>query len=492
MPWLFFSNSSMLRRTLSDGSVPDAVLSRALLCVERAAVTDGVPFVLDDRGRYDTTLNRFFRTCPTMGLRSANSLKAYAFDIVTWQRFLIERRDGKELWRADRDDLAAFHASLRRSAVPYRIAASSWNRMVASLQKLYDWAVEDGLMAASPFGRELTMRRVRGGPRLAPMRIVRAREPAARSSDLRFLDMPHYVLFREVGLRGRRDDDTDDAAWRGRHGERNALFAELLVTTGLRLEEATSLLTLELPPTSRENSGAAQRSIAFRLPASVAKGRKSREIRLSHRWLRRLRDYIDLERPNAIDHRRAHDPRASNDGVVVILNHDRERLLIAQERGQPIWVRMDRLSPAERRYLVMDTDNGRPAALWLNESGRPMTPAAWEAVFRRAGVRCRALGIDIEVTPRALRHTFATHMLAMLIRAQIGSTSRGHVDEASGAAVYRRMIGDPLQKLQRLMGHASLTSTYQYLDTLEESRALVEAAAEQWMSAVEVPPEPRA
>jgi hypothetical protein len=125
MPWLFFSNSSMLRRTLSDGSVPDAVLSRALLSIERAAITDGVPFVLDDKGRYDTALNRFLRTSPTMGLRSANSLRAYAFDIVTWQRFLIERRDGKELWRADRDDLAAFHASLRRSAVPYRIAASS-------------------------------------------------------------------------------------------------------------------------------------------------------------------------------------------------------------------------------------------------------------------------------------------------------------------------------------------------------------------------------
>jgi hypothetical protein len=192
------SPTADLQRRLSDGSVPDAVLSRALLCVERVAVTGSVPFVLDDKGRYDTALNRFFRTCPTMGSRSANSLKAYAFDIVTWQRFLIELRDSKELWCADRDDIAAFHASLRRSAVPYRIAASSWSRMVASLQKLYDWAVEDGLMAASPFGRELTVRRVRGGPRLAPVRIVRAREPAARSSDLRFLDMPHYVLFRKL------------------------------------------------------------------------------------------------------------------------------------------------------------------------------------------------------------------------------------------------------------------------------------------------------
>jgi integrase len=42
--------------------------------------------------------------------------------------------------------------------------------------------------------------------------------------------------------------------------------------------------------------------------------------------------------------------------------------------------------------------------LWLNEAGRPMTSAAWAAVFRRASMRCRALGIDLDVTPHALRH----------------------------------------------------------------------------------------
>ena len=42
------------------------------------------------------------------------------------------------------------------------------------------------------------------------------------------------------------------------------------------------------------------------------------------------------------------------------------------------------------------------------------------------------------------------------------------------------MIGDPLQKLQRLLGHSSITSTYIYLDSLEESRSLVDAAALRW------------
>ena len=76
-----------------------------------------------------------------------------------------------------------------------------------------------------------------------------------------------------------------------------------------------------------------------------------------------------------------------------------------------------------------------------------------------------------------LRHTFAVHMLSLLIRAQIGAVLAPH--DHHGAA-YRRIIGDPLQKLQRLLGHSSITSTYIYLDCLEESRALVDAAAARW------------
>ncbi|MER8788334.1 hypothetical protein NKH71_10790 [Mesorhizobium sp. M0983] len=127
-------------------------------------------------------------------------------------------------------------------------------------------------------------------------------------------------------------------------------------------------------------------------------------------------------------------------------------------------------------------------ALWLNEAGRPMTPAAWSVVFRRASARCCALGLDLRVGPHALRHTFAVHMLSMLIREQIGSVLSDGPPDTPGSAVYRRMIGDPLQKLQRLLGHASIASTYIYLDSLEESRMLVEAAAERWGAALDGEP----
>lgn len=88
----------------------------------------------------------------------------------------------------------------------------------------------------------------------------------------------------------------------GRHGERNVLFSELLVTTGLRLEEAASLLAVELP--APDGMPATQRSLSFRLPAAIAKGRRAREISLPVRLLRRLTDYLAIERANALGKRR--------------------------------------------------------------------------------------------------------------------------------------------------------------------------------------------
>jgi hypothetical protein len=84
-------------------------------------LVDGMPFILGDDGSYDHDLNRFFRACPTMGVRSLNSLRSYARDILVWLRFLAERRGGKSVWAADREDVAAYHEARRLSVPPHRI-----------------------------------------------------------------------------------------------------------------------------------------------------------------------------------------------------------------------------------------------------------------------------------------------------------------------------------------------------------------------------------
>lgn len=461
---LYFTDLGALSRPLPlDGLIANHAPG-TLDVAERAGLIDGMPFILMDDGSYDLDLNRFFRACPGMGARSPNTWRSYARDILVWARFLLERRDGKTVWQADRHDVLAFHRARRMSAAPYRISAASWNRSVAALDKLYRWAVEEGIIAASPFSYGVTHRRAAGGRAVLAVTANRARERAARRHDTRYIDLGRYLLFREVGLRGRFPDGSEDPTWRGRNGERNALFAELLITTGLRLSEAGSLLLAELPRAVEPGL----RSVAFDLPGPIAKGGRPRRIRIPRRVLALISDYIDLERSISV----ARSEPAVSDPFWLIPEDGRVRDAAGKR------VRLDRLTPAERRrVLIGSAGQAQHAMLWLTEGGKPVPSATWEAAFRRACIRCQRFDIEVEVTPHTLRHAFAVNMLSMLIREQIGTVF--DPQDRHGAA-YRRVLGDPLQKLQHLLGHASITSTYIYLDSLAEAQELVEAAVDRW------------
>ena len=74
----------------------------------RAGVADGLPFLLDADGSYDLQLNRFFRELGGWGVRAANSVLAYARDIMLFCRFLAQSRGGKPIWECDAADLRAY------------------------------------------------------------------------------------------------------------------------------------------------------------------------------------------------------------------------------------------------------------------------------------------------------------------------------------------------------------------------------------------------
>lgn len=42
------------------------------------------------------------------------------------------------------------------------------------------------------------------------------------------------------------------------------------------------------------------------------------------------------------------------------------------------------------------------------------------------------------------------------------------------------MLGDPLRRLQGLLGHASIRSTYVYLDSVDAAQELVDEAVGAW------------
>ncbi len=441
------------------------------------------PAILRDGATYDPHLDRFLADLPLNGVRSQHSLRSYAYDLLVWVRFLDEAR-GKTVWQATRDDVDAYHRARRHDDTANRISAASWNRAVAALDKLYRWAVEEELIAQSPFTYRDVWRRLPSGGRTTIITRNQAYERAAKRSDVKFITIEDYRRFRDVGLQGLAVDGSERPGARDRNGSRNALFADLLITTGLRLEEASSLLAVEIEEAISISVG--DKQVAVRLPAALTKGDKGRTIRMPASLLTRLRSYREVERALAVDKFKARGGSKRMPAAVLAGLND-GRIEIPTKDGRRRTLRLESVTPDERRRLVLCGASGmavEPAALWLSEVGLPIAPNSWEAVFSRASRRCQHAGLAFDVSPHQLRHSFAVHMLALLIRQRFGEASRN--EDLSGAA-YRRMLGDPLQQVQRLLGHSSLATTYIYLDHLAGCQDTVDDAVEELLSGIEKP-----
>ena len=76
----------------------------------------------------------------------------------------------------------------------------------------------------------------------------------------------------------------------------------------------------------------------------------------------------------------------------------------------------------------------RESPLFLSRTGRPMSPREAQALMQNLRSR---LGLSERATPHALRHSFATHLLAN---------------------------GGELRAVQELLGHASLSTTQTYTE----------------------------
>jgi site-specific recombinase XerD len=448
------------------------------------------PSIRRDGAPYDPHLDRFLADLPLNGVRSQHNLRSYAYDLVVWVRFLDEAC-GKTVWQATRDDVHAYHRARRHDDATHRISAASWNRAIATLDKLYRWAIEEGLVAQSPFTyRDVWRRMPSGRGRTITVTRNQAYERAAKRSDLKFITIEDYRRFRDVGLIGLEVDGSARVGARDRNGSRNALFADLLITTGLRLEEASSLLAVEIEEAICASIGG-DRQVAFRLPAALTKGDKGRTIRIPASLLARLRSYLDVERALAVGKFK------TRGGIkrmppALTCTIDAGRIEIATPRGEWKPLRLDTVTPDERRRLVIhDTDGtpDQPAALWLSEVGLPVAPNTWEVTFTRASRRCQATGHSCDVHPHQLRHGFAVHMLALLIRERFGDARK---DQDLSGAAYRRLLGDPLQQVQRLLGHSSIATTYIYLDHLAGCQDTVDAAVEELLSGIETPRDTRA
>lgn len=436
-----------------------------------------IPRIVSDGELYDPELDRFFVELPLNGTRSPHSLRAIGYDIVVWVRFLDQAR-GKTIWLVSHEDIVAFHGARRRGVASHRISASSWNRSVASLDKLYRWGVDQGMISDSPFRHRQVWRRGFGGRRAAHEDRNMAYEPSSAVFQPRFVSLETYRLFNRVGLRGLTPTGHERHGARDRNGLRNALFADLLVSTGLRLEEAGSLLACDLPKLGA--SDGSQRQTRLDLPPSISKGNRGRTILIPHRIIARLYDYIDIERSRAAAKFQARSKILQISRPILVERSTSDPHTVRLLDGST--VRIDRFTPEERLRLVLCREGipEAPAALWLSEVGLPVRSNSWEAIFLRASRRCQNADPDIRISPHQLRHTFAVHMLAMLIEQQVGQAKT----DASGMEAYRQLLSDPLQQVQRLLGHASISTTYVYLDQIAAQADTVDTAVGRLLNAL--------
>lgn len=80
-----------------------------------------------------------------------------------------------------------------------------------------------------------------------PVFVPVARAKDARTSEVRWLTPRAFRRWVDVGLRGCDADGLVTTGWAGRLADRNAAFADLLFSSGMRLTEGASLLTIEVP-----------------------------------------------------------------------------------------------------------------------------------------------------------------------------------------------------------------------------------------------------
>jgi hypothetical protein len=164
--------------------------------------------------------------------------RAYACDYRLFFSFLWQR--GRYWHEADPDDLLDWEAWRRRDQQVGRgIGGSKWQRELAALRLVYEWAEKERHIARSPV--LVHQVRLRGG---GTATVADQAPRDVRSADVKWVTPRTYRLWRDIGLLGYDPDGQPDPSWRGRNDGRNAAFTDLLFSSGLRLREGGCLLTV--------------------------------------------------------------------------------------------------------------------------------------------------------------------------------------------------------------------------------------------------------
>ncbi len=343
-----------------------------------------------------------------------------------------------------------------------RLTATTWNQHVSILSIFYRWAVAEGYANAEPFTyRQAT--------------VFFADQVARRpvNQAVRRVPKPHVTIkyleddFAELFVRGLRGlgPDGEDERFRGRELARNGAVGRFALGTGLRLQEFTYYLAVELPPLPPAPTTL---PILLPVPSGITKGRKFRTTWVPYGTLAELHRYRDLDRALAADGASWRPPERWGPPLLVTE---------ADQQGGRINGRRlswQELRPSERRRLVAPA--GGSMLLAVRSDGGPFT--AWPTVFSRTADRIRERSEPRfpHVFPHRSRHTFAMQTLARLVSGYYRQAARlvKDTDADAGLALYLAKA-DPLMVLRDLLGHSSVLTTEKYLRRLDMTRIFRDA-----------------
>lgn len=296
------------------------MLAELLSSVDMAAwldsegIAEGTPFLISPDGEYDVPLNSYALSTQMAG-RPHNTQLAFARDIKGYLNFLWNHRPSvlqhsgtgvetrpRTWFDATSRDREVYKTWRNEDPAGPKVQGSTWNREVSTVDGFYKWAVRRGLAAGNPIDQREVRPRSRGLGSGASRggQTAADRRPDGRRHKLDWLPPETYRLFRDVGLRGYLPSGLSDRGFRGKRTARNAVFADFMVRTGLRLEEQSSLTLYEVP--DRVGTRAYCR---FWLPAAVAKWGSARDIYVPDGVLRAVGDYVEIDRADAVERAQA-------------------------------------------------------------------------------------------------------------------------------------------------------------------------------------------
>ncbi|THC45875.1 tyrosine-type recombinase/integrase [Massilia sp. Mn16-1_5] len=385
-------------------NLPNSERKKYTELINSLAIPAGRPFFLDKNHVPDKELDGFCSYLLEPRRRSPNTWRTYANQISLFLRFVEAQ---KKTWKdVTRKDLLTYYRV--RTTGDFQdgniIKGQSWNVTASAVVHLYEYGVEAGIVEVLPY-KYRKSRAMFGRGHTETSELIVNTIPER----VNFISITNYKTLWRPALAQQRN------------AQRNLALSDLLITVGLRISEALSLQTHQLPdPDNIKFAG--KKSVSIRV---VGKGSKPRTVLVPKRIMRALRFYIDEDRQTALK----------------------------------------ALSRKKKKYKPTNH-------VFLSEKGTRLSARDVQRFF--AGISKRT---GLRLSPHGCRHTFAVYQLEAMIKRMALNLREL---KQHGADAYRQVLNDPLRQLQLLLGHSMLSSTYIYLDFLEESETLVDESLNDW------------